>query len=85
VTEETPKITEVSIFLIPAIRYSKILNMDLQSYSEEFMTETQNGFWKGCSCTNPTFCLKLLIEKRTEYNLETHLLLIGYEKAFDSV
>jgi hypothetical protein len=58
--------------------------MKLQSYSKEFMTETQNGFRKGCSCSNLTFCLKILIEKRREYNLETHLLFIDYEKAFDS-
>jgi len=56
--------------------------MKLQNYSEIFMTETQNGFRKGRSCTEPTFCLKLLIEKRREYNLETHLLFIDYEKAF---
>jgi hypothetical protein len=39
--------------------YSKIFNMKLQKYSEVFMTETQNGFRKGRSCTVPTFCLKL--------------------------
>jgi hypothetical protein len=42
--------------------------MKLQSYSEEFMTETQNRFRKGCSCTDPTFCLKLLIEKQRSGN-----------------
>jgi len=42
--------------------YSKILNMKLQKYTEVFMTETQNGFRKGRSRTDPTFCLKLLIE-----------------------
>jgi hypothetical protein len=47
------------------------------------MTETQNGFRKGRSCTNPTFCLKLLIEKRREFNLEKHLLFIDYEKTFE--
>ena len=49
------------------------------------MTETQNGFRKGRSCTDPTFCLKLLIEKRREFNFETHLLFIDYEKAFDNI
>ena len=44
--------------------YSKILNMKLQNYLELFMTETQNGFRKGRSCTDPTFRLKLLIEKK---------------------
>jgi len=28
------------------------------------MIQTQNGFRKERSCTDPTFCLKLLIEKR---------------------
>jgi hypothetical protein len=58
--------------------------MKLQNYSEEFMTETQNGFRTGRSCTDPKFCLKLLIEKRREFNLETHLLFIDYEKVFDN-
>ena len=40
--------------------YSKILYMKLQNYSEEFVMETQSGFRKGRSCTDPTFCLKLL-------------------------
>ena len=37
--------------------YSEILNMKLQKYLEVFMTETQDGFRKGRSCTDPTFCL----------------------------
>jgi len=65
--------------------YSRILNMKLQNYSEVFMTETQNGFRKGRSCTDPTFWLKLLIEKRREFNLGTHLLFIDCEKAFDNM
>ena len=59
--------------------------MELQDFSETFMKEPQNGFRKGRSCTDSTFCLKLLIEKRREFNLETHLLFIDYEKAFDNV
>ena len=65
--------------------YSKILNMKLQRYSEVFMTETQYGCRKGRSCTDPIFCLKLVTEKRREFNLETHLLFIDYEKAFDNI
>jgi len=57
--------------------------MKMQKYSEIFMTAIQNGFRKGRSCTDPTFCLKLLIEKRREFNLETHLLFVDYEKTFD--
>jgi RNA-binding protein YlmH len=63
--------------------YSKILNIKLQRYSEQLMTETQNGLRKGRSCTDPNFCLKLLIVKRREYNLRTHLFFfIDFENAF---
>jgi hypothetical protein len=65
--------------------YSTILNMKLQNYSQVFMTETQNGFRNLGWCTDPTYCLKLLIEKRRECNLETHLLFIDYEEAFDNI
>jgi hypothetical protein len=54
--------------------------MKLQGYSEEFITETQTVFRKGLSCPDPTFCLKLLIVKRREYNLETYLFLCIMEK-----
>jgi hypothetical protein len=40
---------------------SIILNTKLQRYSKQFMTEAQNGFPKGRSCT-------LLIVKRRECN-----------------
>jgi hypothetical protein len=43
--------------------YSKIFNMKLQSYSEQLMTESQNGFRTGRSCTARIFCLKPFIEK----------------------
>lgn len=59
--------------------------MKLQSYSEQFRTERQHGFQMGSSRTDPTFCLRSLIEKRKEYNLATHLLFTDYAKAFDSI
>jgi hypothetical protein len=49
------------------------------------MTETQNGFRKGLSCTYLIFCLRSLIEKRRDCNLETSLLFVDYEKTFDSI
>jgi hypothetical protein len=49
------------------------------------VTETRYRFRKGLLCTDPTFCLKLIIEQRKECNFETQLLCIDYEKSFDSV
>jgi hypothetical protein len=59
--------------------------MKLKKYSEVFMRETQNAFRYGRSGTDPTFCLKLLIEKGREFNLETLLVFIDCEKAFDNL
>jgi hypothetical protein len=39
------------------------------------MTESQNGFRTGRSCTARIFCLKPFIEKWRVYDLETHCLL----------
>jgi hypothetical protein len=47
--------------------------------------ESQNGFTKGRSCTNSVFTLKMPVDKRREYNLETHIAFAYYEKAFDRV
>jgi hypothetical protein len=49
------------------------------------MSEAQNGFRRNRSCIDAVFSLKLLIEKRREYNLETQILFLDYEKASDSV
>jgi hypothetical protein len=65
--------------------FSKILNEKLKNISEDFLLECQNGFRKGRSCIDSTFCMKLLIEKRREFNLETHFAYVDYEKAIDKV
>ena len=65
--------------------YSKLLNVNLQIFPEQFMTGTQNGFRKGRSCVDPTFGLKLLTEERREYNLEAQFLFLYYEKEFDVI
>jgi hypothetical protein len=68
-----PKTTEVLVSLTLVTKFTlKFSTWNyITTYSETFMTETQNEFRKGQSCTDPTFCLKLLIEKRREFNLET--------------
>ena len=65
--------------------YAKILNGKLKLYSENFLDEEQCGFRKARSCIDAAFTLKLLLEKRREFNLETHFLFLDYEKAFDEV
>jgi hypothetical protein len=44
----------------------------LQDVAEYLPAEEQNGFRKGCSCTDNIFMFKQVIEKGREYSLETH-------------
>jgi hypothetical protein len=65
--------------------YSRLLNNKLKTFAEQFPLECQNGFRKGRTCIDGVFTLKLLIERRREFNLETHMAFLDFEKAFDTV
>jgi hypothetical protein len=45
----------------------------LKAQAKYFLSECQNGFRKGKSCIDLLFGMKVLIEKRREFNLETSL------------
>jgi len=64
-----------------------LVHKDVLLYIEKWIFVFRNTkcIQKGWLCMDPTFCLKLLIEKGREFNLETHLLFIDYEKAFDNI
>lgn len=49
------------------------------------LLEEQNGFRKDRACNDNITVIRQIIEKRREYNLETHIGFIDYEKAFDHV
>ena len=47
--------------------------------------ECQKGFLIGRSCIDQLFSMKLLIENRREFNLQTHLAFLDYVKNFNKV
>jgi hypothetical protein len=53
--------------------------------SDVLLLKVQNGFRKGRSCTDDVLTIRQIIGKRREFNLETHIAFIDYEKAFDRV
>jgi hypothetical protein len=63
--------------------YTKIINKRLTDISDVLLLEEQNGFRTERSCMDDIIIIKQVIEKRREYNLETHVAFIDYEKAFD--
>lgn len=65
--------------------YAKIIAKRINEITEEKVLEYQNGFRGGRSCTDASFTIKLLMEKRIEYDLETHMCFVDLEKAYDNV
>lgn len=65
--------------------YSRIINNRIKGITDVFLEEEQVGFRKGRSCSDNVFTIKQIIEKRREYNLETHIAFIDIIKAFDKV
>ncbi|XP_030754536.1 uncharacterized protein LOC115881259 [Sitophilus oryzae] len=63
--------------------YGRILKERVEESFEEI--EEQGGFRAGRSCTDNIFVLQQIIEKRRARNLDTHLVFIDLEKAYDTV
>jgi hypothetical protein len=60
--------------------YAKIITRRLNVISEALLHEEQHGFRKGRSCSNCVFVMRQIIQKRREFNLETHILFGDYLK-----
>ena len=65
--------------------YSRLLTKRLKEIIEVILSEEQSGFRNGRSCIDNIFSLQQIIEKHREYNRETYMIFIDYEKAFDRV
>ena len=65
--------------------YARIITSRLKVITETHISEEQNGFRKGRACIDNVFTIKQIIEKRREFNLETHMAFIDLQKAFDKV
>jgi sorting nexin-29 len=65
--------------------YANIIKNKLNKYYDSITGEKQNGFRKGRSCCDGYFTMKILIEKHSEFNMETHIAFVDFKKAFDRV
>ena len=61
------------------------MNNLLKEIADTLFLQEQNGFRKGRSCTDNVTIIRHILEERKEYNLETYIGFIDYEKAFDRV
>lgn len=60
--------------------YTRIINQTLTVTTDGIILEEQMGFRKGRSTIDALFVLKQIIEKRREYNQETHITFLDLEK-----
>jgi len=60
--------------------YAKIIAQGFKTISKTILLEEQNGFRIGRSCIDNVFIIKQIIEKRREFNLETHMAFLDLEK-----
>ena len=67
--------------IISAILASRLTTLLTQDGS----VEEQNGFLPARGCTDAVFALKVMLQKRKEHGLDTHIVFIDLVKAFDSV
>jgi hypothetical protein len=63
---------------------SSIILEQLKEYSEEILGEYQCGFIPGRT-TDQIFTVRQILEKCYAYDIELHLLFIGFKKSFDSI
>lgn len=57
----------------------------IETHTEHTILECQNGFRRGRSCIDGFYTVKMVMQKKREFNLETHLYFINLEKAYDQV
>lgn len=62
---------------------SLILLERLKPYTQEIVGEYQAGFKQNRSTNDQMYALRQIIEKRLEYNKNTHILFIDFRKAYD--
>ena len=67
--------------IVSAILASRLTTLLTQGGS----VEEQNGFLPDRGCTDAVFALKVMLQKRKEHGLDTHVVFIDLVKAFDSV
>lgn len=65
--------------------FAKILAMRLEPLTENYLQPFQAGFRRGMSTTDQVFCVRQIVQKSYEKNVESHHLFIDFKAAYDSI
>ena len=72
---------EKSLLNSANIPYISIINKIITKISDNLLQEEQNTFCTRRSCIDNIFIVNQLIEKQTEFNLETLITFVDYENS----
>jgi len=61
------------------------INNRLKTYTEDLLSQEQNGFRRNRSAADNIFIIQQILEKCYEYSIEMHVLFIDFKQAFDTV
>ena len=75
----------IMLLSVPGKVYARILLRRLAVFAENALSESQNGFRKGRSCTDAIFTLRRLVELTLEQQQQLYLAFVDFTKAYDSV
>ena len=64
---------------------SNILLQRLTPYAQEVIGDHHCGFRRSRSATDHIFCIRQVLEKKSEYNEAVHQLILDFKKPYDSV
>ena len=63
----------------------KVMARRLEQKAKYFIGKTQFGFRKGCGTREAIAVMRILCERRLEFNEELFICFVDFEKAFDRV
>jgi sorting nexin-29 len=65
--------------------FTNLLTRYTEPCVEEIVGDDQHSFHKGRSTTDQIFCLRMILEKAHECNVDIHQLYIDYKQAYESI
>jgi hypothetical protein len=65
--------------------FAKILTSRLQPFTDKYLQSFQTGFRPGMTTTDQVFCVRQIVQKSHEKQVETHHLFIDFKAAYDSI
>jgi hypothetical protein len=74
----------ISVLNVTYKIFTNLLTRYIEPSVEEMLGDYQRGFRKDQSTTAQIFCLRMILEKACEYNVDIHELHIDYKQAYDS-